>query len=68
MCITVPGVRPLPEDELARRMQAVELIRSGTSEELLFLRLRQQRDTVHFCRFAKPHGFVTLSHGHLHVH
>lgn len=32
VCITVPGVRPLPEEELDRRMRAVELIRSGTSE------------------------------------
>lgn len=31
VCITVPGVRPLPEEELDRRMRAVELIRSGTS-------------------------------------
>ena len=28
----MPGVRPLPEEELDRRMRAVELIRSGTSE------------------------------------
>lgn len=32
VCITVPGVRPLPEEELDRRTRAVELIRCGTSE------------------------------------
>lgn len=37
VCITVPGVRPLPEEELGRRMRAVELIRSGTSESGLTL-------------------------------
>ncbi|KAA6421449.1 MAG: bromodomain-containing 7-like [Trebouxia sp. A1-2] len=31
VCITVPGVRPLPEEELDRRTRAVELIRCGTS-------------------------------------
>ncbi|DBA85626.1 TPA: hypothetical protein ACH3X1_005203 [Trebouxia sp. C0004] len=31
VCITVPGVRPLPEEELDRRMRAVELMRSGKS-------------------------------------
>lgn len=31
VCITVPGVRQLSEEELTRRLRAVELIRSGTS-------------------------------------
>ncbi|KAL3146630.1 hypothetical protein ABBQ32_000861 [Trebouxia sp. C0010 RCD-2024] len=29
VCIKVPGVRPLPQTELARRQRAVELLRSG---------------------------------------
>lgn len=63
VCITVPGVRPLPEDELARRMQAVELIRSGISEELIFLRLDYQHDTVRSVALQRPHGVVMLSDG-----
>lgn len=35
VCITVPGVRPLPQTELARRQRAVELLRSGISKALL---------------------------------
>ena len=36
VCITVPGVRQLSEEEVARRLRAVDLIRSGTSKAARF--------------------------------
>ena len=35
VCITVPGVRPLADEELEKRFRAVEHVRSGTSKPML---------------------------------
>ena len=46
VCITVPGVRQLSEEELSRRLRAVELIRSGTSRQLHMLHMLTHLTTV----------------------
>lgn len=58
VCISVPGVRPLAEEELERRARAVELLRSGTSKLALHCNESHSLSPLHDCL----HGMLVGAH------
>lgn len=61
VCITVPGVRPLGEEELNRRLRAVELIRSGTSKCFTSCHNTARLAMLPYAAYAVPHALSASS-------